>query len=86
MIIMAVTTVDLKVGEWNLPIPKDSTSTNEEKMTALIEGAKITVNYTDGETKTIRFKKGSVIKSTVTHGSVIQSWNPNDELLDTTTR
>lgn len=81
---MAITTIDFKVGEWDLPIPENPT--NESKMTALIEGAEITAHYTDGETRTRRFKKDTVIKSTVTHGSVLFSWNPDDELLDTTTR
>lgn len=81
---MAVKHVDLKVGEWDIPLPENPT--NEHKMTALIEGAEITAHYDDGNTRTIKFKKGSIIKSTVTHGSALQSWNPDDELLDTTTR
>jgi len=81
---MGVKFIDFKVDDWDLPIP--SPTPGESTMTAKIEGAEITAHYTDGETRTFRFKKGSVIKTTVTQSSAIQSWNPDDELLDTTTR
>lgn len=81
---MKVNTIEFKVGEWDLPIPEKPT--NVSTMTAKIEGAEITANYTDGNTRTIRFKKGAVIKTTVNHGGAMNSWNPDDELLDTTTR
>jgi len=81
---MGANTVNFKVDEWDLPIPKEPT--DESKITALIERAEITAHYDDGNTRTIKFKKGSVIKMTVHHGGAINSWNPDDELLDTTTR
>ena len=83
---MGIKTINFKEGEWDLPIPEKPEETSEAKMTALIEGAEIIPHYTDGNTRTIKFRKGSVIKSTVTHGSVLFSWNPDDELSDTTTR
>ena len=76
--------INFKVGEWNLPIPDQPT--NVSHMTALIEGAEITVKYTDGNTRTIKFKKGSVIKTTLNPGGGMTSWNSDDELLDTTTK
>ena len=83
---MGVKFIDFKVDDWDLPIP--SPAPGESSMTAKIEGAEITANYTDEETRTIRFKKGSVIKTTLNSGGrgAVSSWNPDDELLDTTTR
>ncbi|MEK0349278.1 MAG: hypothetical protein QQN50_05745 [Nitrosopumilus sp.] len=69
--------------EWNLTIIDQSI--NQSKITAKIDGAQFIESYTDGNTRTRRFKKGSVIK-TILHPNVeINSWNPDDELLDTTT-
>ncbi len=60
-------------------------SINQSKIIAKIDGAQFIESYTDGNTRTRRFKKGSVIK-TILHPNVeINSWNPDDELLDTTT-
>ncbi len=60
-------------------------SLNQSKIIAKIDGAQFIESYTDGNTRTRRFKKGSVIK-TILHPNVeINSWNPDDELLDTTT-
>ena len=81
---MGVKFIDFKVADWDLPIP--SPIPHESRMTAKIEGAEIIANYTDGNTRTIRFKKGSVIKTTTHPGGAVNSWNPGDELLDTTTR
>ena len=69
--------------EWNLTIIDQSI--NQSKITAKIDGAQFIESYTGGNTRTRRFKKGSVIK-TILHPNVeINSWNPDDELLDTTT-
>jgi hypothetical protein len=69
--------------EWDQPIIDQSI--NQSKIIAKIDGAQFIENYTDGNTRTRRFKKGSVIK-TILHPNVeINSWNPDDELLDTTT-
>ena len=60
-------------------------SINQSKIIAKIDGAQFIESYTDGNTRTRRFKKDSVIK-TILHPNVeINSWNPDDELLDTTT-
>jgi hypothetical protein len=69
--------------EWDRPIIDQSI--NQSKIIAKIDGAQFIESYTDGNTRTRRFKKGSVIK-TILHPNVkINSWNPDDELLDTTT-
>ncbi len=69
--------------EWDQPIMGQSL--NQSKIIAKIDGAQFIESYTDGNTRTRRFKKDSVIK-TILHPNVeINSWNPNDELLDTTT-
>ena len=58
---------------------------NQSKIIAKIDGAQFIESYVDGNTRTRRFKKGSIIK-TILHTNVeINSWNPDDELLDTTT-
>ena len=60
-------------------------SINQSKIIAKIDGAQFIESYADGNTRTRRFKKDSVIK-TILHPNVeINSWNPDDELLDTTT-
>ena len=69
--------------EWDRPIIDQSI--NQSKIIAKIDGAQFIESYTDGNTRTRRFKKDSVIK-TILHPNVeINSWNPDDELLDTTT-
>ena len=69
--------------EWNLTIIDQSI--NQSKITAKIDGAQFIESYTDGNTRTRRFKKGSVIK-TILHPNVeINSWNQDDELLYITT-
>jgi hypothetical protein len=69
--------------EWDRPIVDQSH--NQSKIIAKTDGAQFIESYTDGNTRTRRFKKGSVIK-TILHPNVeINSWNPNNELLDTTT-
>jgi hypothetical protein len=69
--------------EWNRLIIDQPI--NQSKIIAKIDGAQFIESYTDGNTRTRRFKKGSVIK-TILHPNVeINSWNPNNELLDTTT-
>lgn len=70
--------------EWEPPIIDNSI--NQSKIIAKIEGAKFIESYTDGNTRTRKFKKGSVIKTIVHPNGEINSWNPDDELLDTTTR
>jgi hypothetical protein len=72
-----------KLAEWDRLIV-DQTN-NQSKIFAKIDGARFIESYIDGTTRTRRFKKGSVIK-TVLHPNVeINSWNTDDELLDTTT-
>jgi hypothetical protein len=69
--------------EWNRLIIDQPI--NQSKIIAKTDGAQFIESYTDGNTRTRRFKKGSVIK-TILHPNVeINSWNPDDELLDTTT-
>ena len=69
--------------EWDRSIM--GKSLNQSKIIAKIDGAQFIESYTDGNTRTRRFKKGSIIK-TILHPNVeINSWNPDDELLDTTT-
>ena len=58
---------------------------NQSKIIAKIDGAQFIENYTDGNTRTRRFKKDSVIKIILHPNVEINSWNPNDELLDTAT-
>ena len=71
------------VDEWDRPIIDQSI--NQSKIIAKIDGAQFIESYTDGNTRTRKFKKGSVIK-TIQHPNVeINSWNSDDELLDTTT-
>jgi hypothetical protein len=73
----------LNADEWDRPIIDQSI--NQSKIIAKIDGAQFIESYTDGNTRTRRFKKDSVIK-TILHPNVeINSWNPDDELLDTTT-
>ena len=70
--------------EWYPPIIDQSI--NQSKIIAKIDGARFIESYTDGNTRTRRFKKDAIIK-TILHPNVeINSWNPDDELLDTTTR
>ena len=71
------------VDEWELPIVDQSI--NQSKNIAKIDGAQFIESYTDGNTRTRRFKKGSVIKIIVHPNVEINSWNLADELLDTTT-
>ncbi len=69
--------------EWERSIIDQSI--NQSKIIAKIDGARFIESYIDGNTRTSRFKKGSVIE-TILHPNVeINSWNPDDELLDTTT-
>ncbi len=58
---------------------------NPSKIIAKIDGAQFIESYVDGCTRTRKFKKGSVIKTILNSNVEINSWNPNDELLDTTT-
>jgi hypothetical protein len=74
----------INADEWDLSIIDPYI--NQSKIIAKIDGAQIIESYTDMNTRTRRFKKGSVIKTIVHPNVKIKSWNPDDELLDTTTR
>jgi len=76
--------ITTNTDEWDQLIIEQTT--NQSKIIAKIDGAEFIERYTDGNTRTRRFKKGSVIKTSVHPDVEINSWNPDDELLDTTTR
>ncbi len=73
----------INVNEWEgLSIDQH---TNQSKIIAKIDGAQFIEKYENGVIRTRTFKKGSVIKTIVDSNVEINSWNPEDELLDTTT-
>lgn len=69
--------------EWDRTIMDQSI--NQSKIIAKIDGARFIESYIDGSIRTRTFKKGSVIKTIVQSNVEINSWNSDDELLDTTT-
>ena len=81
---MGIEECRINEDEWDRPIIDQPI--NQSKIIAKIEGAYFIESYTDGNNRTRRFKKGSVIKTIVHPDVEINSWNPDDELLDTTTR
>jgi hypothetical protein len=72
-----------KLAEWDRAIIDQSN--NQSKIIAKIDGARFIESYVDGTTRTRIFKKGSVIKTVLQPNVEINSWNTDDELLDTTT-
>jgi len=75
--------VDINISEWKIV---QKSEINEPKLIALVENASIAVTSTDGNKRTVHFKKGSVIKvvKNLRGGSTI--WDPEDVLTDTSTR
>ena len=80
---MEVGGTTISTDEWDQTIIDQSN--NQSKIIAKIDGAHFIERYTDGNIRTRIFKKGSVIKTIVDSNVKINSWNPDDELLDTTT-
>ena len=73
----------MKSDEWDRVIINQSN--NQSKIIAKIDGAEFIERYIDGTTRTRRFKKGSVIKTVLLPNVEINSWNPDNEISDTTT-
>ena len=81
---MGIEGIIINTNEWTRLIIEESI--NQSKIIAKIDGAKFIESDTEGNIRTRKFKKGSVIKTIVQPNVEINSWNPDDELLDTTTR
>jgi len=75
--------VDFKVLDWEL-VPKSKI--NEPKLIALVENASIEAASIDGNKRTVRFKKGAVIKVVKNSRGGSTIWDPVDVLTDTSTR
>jgi hypothetical protein len=81
---MEIKRITINADEWNRSIIDQPI--NRTKFIAKIDQARLIEIFTDGNTRTREFRKGSVIKTIVDPNVEINSWNPDDELLDTTTR
>ena len=75
--------IDFKISDWEL-VPKSKI--NEPKLIALVENAFIKATSTDGNKRTVRFKKGTVIKIVKDPRGGSTIWDPVDVLTDTSTR
>jgi len=75
--------VDIKISEWKI-VPKSEI--NEPKLIALVENASIEVTSTDGNKRTVHFKKGAVIEAVINPRGGSTVWDPEDVLTDTSTR
>ncbi len=75
--------VDMKISDWEI-VPKSEI--DEPKLIALVENASIEATSTDGNKRTIHFKKGSVIKVVKNPSGGSTVWDPVDVLTDTSTR
>jgi len=78
-----VSYVDFKTLDWEIV---QKSEINEPKMIALVENASAEVAYTDGNKRTIHFKRGAVIKIVKNPRRISNVWDPNDVITDTTTR
>jgi len=75
--------IDIKISEWEI-VPKSEI--NEPKLIALVENASIEAASTDGNKRTVHFKKGAVIKVVKNSRGGSTIWDPVDVLTDTSTR
>ncbi len=75
--------VDIKISDWAV-VPESEI--NEPKLIALVENASIKAISTDGNKRTVRFKKGAVIKVVKDPSGGSTIWDPVDVLTDTSTR
>ena len=75
--------IDFKISDWEL-VPKSKI--NEPKLIALVENAFIKAASTNGNKRTVRFKKGAVIKIVKDPRGGSTIWDPVDVLTDTSTR
>ena len=75
--------IDFKILDWEL-VPKSKI--NEPKLIALVENASIEAASIDGNKRTVRFKKGAVIKVVKNSRGGSTIWDPVDVLTDTSTR
>lgn len=78
---MEIKETTINIDEWD----KANQTNNQLKIIAKIDGAQFIEKYTDGNTRTRKFKKGSIIKTIVDPNVKINLWNTKDELSDTTT-
>jgi len=78
-----VSYVDFKTSDWEIVTKSEI---NEPKVIALIENASAEVTYTDGNKRTIYFKRGTVIKIVKNPSGISNVWDPDDVITDTTTR
>ena len=75
--------VDIKISDWEI-VPKSEI--DEPKLIALVENASIAVTSTDGNKRTVHFKKGAVIEVAIDSRGGSTVWDPVDVLTDTSTR
>jgi len=78
-----VSYVDFKTSDWEIVSKSDI---NEPKVIALVENASAKVTYTDDNVRTIHFKRGTVIKIVKNPSGISNVWDPDDVIIDTTTR
>jgi len=75
--------IDIKISDWAV-VPESEI--NEPELIALVENASIKAISTDGNKRTIRFKKGAVIKVVKDPSGGSTIWDPVDVLTDTSTK
>ena len=75
--------IDIKISDW-MVVPESEI--NEPKLIALVENASLKATSTDGNKRTVRFKKGAVIKIVKDPRGGSTIWDPVDVLTDTSTR
>ena len=75
--------IDFKILDWEI-VPKSEI--DEPKLIALVENASIAVTSTDGNKRTVHFKKGAVIKVVKDPRGGSTIWDPVDVLIDTSTK
>ncbi len=75
--------IDIKISDWAIV---SKSEINEPKLIALVENASIEATSTDGNKRTVHFKKGSVIKVVKNPSGGSTIWDPVDVLTDTSTR
>ncbi len=75
--------IDIKISDW-VAVPESEI--NEPKLIALVENASIKVTSTDGNKRTVHFKKGAVIKVVKDPSGGSTIWDPVDVLTDISTR
>lgn len=75
--------VNFKPDDWEQPIEG---TTHPGQALALVEGATITSKKGDNTTRTVTFKKGTLVTFTINQGGCLASWNPDFVLTDTSTR